>query len=186
MGRRTSALILAMALSGVIVVPLEGQAKKPSGLTFYMNWFGDCAGSGYLALKSVPNPDDCALYFPGLGDTYSFPGSAGLPVKLDATHPITLDFVLTHVAHVAADFEVALTGTVDGEEAEIASGIQTVLAAGPGATPLHYELEPDAALDDELISSLDLNVSWTNGVTYSSIDLQSGTAFVVIHGQKRR
>jgi hypothetical protein len=145
-----------------------------------MNWAGDCAGSGYLALVATPNPDDCALYFPGLGDSYSFPGSEGTPFALDATKPIAVDFVLAHRVTVAADFEAVLTGTINGEMTPIASGTQTIVAGVAGLpTPVHFDLEPDAALNNATVTGLNLTINWTNGLTYSSIDFDSGATLIM-------
>lgn len=181
----TTVVVLALMGPGTGAVASKPRAK-PRPVTYYMNWFGDCAGGGYLSLKAVPNPDDCALFFPGLGSSHAFRGSAGLPLVLDASQKVVVDFELIHVAQVAADFEVVVTAAIDGEETEVARGVQTLLAAGVGRTALHYELEPDAALDGAALESLTATVNWTNGVSYSSIDLQSDTARVVLEGRKAR
>jgi hypothetical protein len=185
MVRRITALILVAALAGLVVSPAEAKKKKkkapaPVAITYYMNWMGDCAGGGYLALVATPNPDDCALYFPGLGETYSFPGSEGTPFALDATKPITVDFQLITVVTAAAEFEAVLTGTINGEEKPIASATQTVIAGTSAArVPLHFDLEPDAALNNAQITGLNLTINWTSGVTYSTIDFDSGATMVV-------
>jgi hypothetical protein len=187
MARRMTALVLIVALAGLIASPVEAKKKRkpaPVAVTYYLNWLGDCAGSGFMALEPAPNPDSCALFFPGLGDTYSFPGSEGLPFALDATEPITVDFGLGTVASVAAEFEAVLSGTVDGEDKQIASGTQTVVAAGPGTTPVHFDLEADPALDNTSVTALTLTINWTGGVTYSSMQLEEGGANMVIHGIK--
>jgi hypothetical protein len=185
MVRRITALILVAALAGLVVSPAEAKKKKkkapaPVAITYHMNWGGDCpTGSGYLALTPTPNPDACALYFPGIADTYSFPGSEGTPFALDTTKPIAVDFLLIDVVSAAAEFEAVLTGTIDGQETPIASGTQTIVAAAGMRTPVHFDLEPDAALNNALLTGLNLTISWTSGVTYSTIDLDAGATMIV-------
>ncbi|MGI8407286.1 MAG: hypothetical protein ACR2L3_02085, partial [Actinomycetota bacterium] len=90
MMRKITALILIAALTGLIMSPAEAKKKKkPVAVTStqYLNWLGDCAGSGYLSLEPVVNDESCALFFPGVGDTHAFPGSEGLPLTLDASQP---------------------------------------------------------------------------------------------------
>jgi hypothetical protein len=186
MTRKIASVVLVALLASVITGPVEAKKKpKPAPITYYLNWGGDCAGYGFLSLTSQPNDASCALFFPELGNSYSFFGDEGTPFALDTSKVITLDFVLNQVASLAADFEVVLEGTVNGKSAEIASGTQTVLV-GVSATPaaVHYDLEPDASLNGARISDLRLTVTWTNGVTYSTMDLQSGSATLVISGAK--
>ena len=186
MSRKVASVVLIAFLVSVVAAPVEAKKKdKPAPSTYYLNWGGDCAGAGFLSLTPQPNPDSCALFFPGLGDSYSFFGSEGTPLTLDAGKTVTVDFVLNQVASVAADFDVVLEGTVNGKSKEIASGTQTVLA-GTTVTPasVHYDLEPDASLDKAKISDLRLTVTWSNGVTYSTMDLESGSATLVINGGK--
>ena len=181
--RKIGIVALVVALAGLVVSPVEAKKRKkavPVQVTYYMNWFGDCAGSGVLGLETVPNPDACALYFPGLGDSFSFPGSEGFPFALDVSKPITVDFSLSTVVTVAADFEVVLEGTIGDEDKVIASGTQTVLAATNANPPaVHYDLEPDAALDKAQITHLTLTISWTNGATYSTIDFDAAPNLVI-------
>lgn len=181
MGRKVLVALLVASLTGGISPAVEAKKKaRPRPLLYYMNWIGDCAGSGSLAAKFVANPDDCALFFPGLGSEHVFVGPAASPFTLDASREAVVDFELTHVAQVAAEFEVELTAMVDGEAKTIATGTQTILAAGPGRTPVHYDLEPDPAFDGATLDSLSLTVAWTSGVSYSSIDLQNGSGAVVV------
>ncbi len=185
--RKITAVALVVALAGLISSPVQAKKnkKKPSGsapieLTYYMNWFGDCAGSGYLALESTPNDASCALFFPGLGDTYAFGGAVEGPFTLDATKPITVDFVLSQVVSAAAEFEVDLRGTIKGESTDIASATQAITAATSlESTPLHYELQPEASLQGANVSDLTLTISWTSGATYSQMIFDSGTTMVV-------
>lgn len=181
----TTVLVLTLAVSGTGAVAAKSRAK-PRPVTYYMNWFGDCTGGGYLALKSVPNPDDCALFFPGLGSSHAFRGGAGMPLVLDAASKVVVDFELVHIAHVAADYEVVVTASVGGEDVEVARGVQTLLAKGVGRTALHYELDPDPALDGAALESLTATVNWINGVSYASMDLQSDTARVVLSATRSR
>ncbi len=181
MGRKTFAVLLAVSLVGGFGSAVEAKRKtRARPITYWMNWIGDCSGYGLLAATFQANPDDCALFFPGLGTEHAFVGPAGADITLDASREVVVDFELTHVAQVAAEFEVELTAFVDGEEQTIASGTQTVLAAGVGRTPLHYELEADPALDRKVLESVTLTVAWTSGVSYSSIDLQNGSGAVVL------
>lgn len=180
--------ILSALIAGATVMPVAAAKKKkqpkPIAVTYHLNWFGDCEGGGYLSAEAVPNPDNCALFFPGIVDTYSFPASEGSAFSLDATQPITVDFDLSSAASAATEYEVVVTATIAGEEKQIASGTQMVLAAAYGITPVHYELEPDAAFDKATVATLTATVSWVSGMTYSKIDLDSGTATITTHGFK--
>lgn len=179
MSRRITGLLLVALVAGLVATPV--QAKKAAGpATYYISWAGDCAGSGYLATASSPNPDACALYFPGLGDSHSFAAVAGLPLVLDARKAILVDFSLGHVASVAADFDVTLTGEVDGKDVEIATDTASVVAAGPGSTPVHVDLDPDDSLVKGKVTRLILTVTWSGGATYSQMELEEGTATVVL------
>jgi hypothetical protein len=183
-------LVLALALAGLIAAPVDAKRRRkprklrPKVVTYQMNWGGDCAGGGYLGLETVPNPDSCALYFPELGNSYSFPATEALGFKLNAKKTVTVDFTLNHVASVAADFEAVLEGTVNGKTKEFASQTQTITAAtNAQATPVHFDLDPADTLHKGKVSALYLTVSWTNGVTYSTINFDAG-APVVVHGYK--
>ncbi|MDQ3952368.1 MAG: hypothetical protein M3279_05315 [Actinomycetota bacterium] len=181
MGRKVFTALLVVSLAGGIAPAAEAKKKaRPRPLTYYMNWVGDCSGSGLLAVKFVANPDDCALFFPGLASEHVFVGPAASPFRLDASREVAVDFELTHVAQVAAEFEVELTAVVGGDTKTVATGTQTILAASVGRTPVHYDLEPDKALDGKTLEGLSLTVSWTSGVSYSSIDLQNGSGAVVL------
>ena len=181
--RRITALILVVAIAGLVVGPADAKKKKkpaPVSITYHMNWGGDCAGSGYLALAPAPNPDSCALYFPGLGDSHSFPSSEGTPFALDATKSIPVDFVLSHAASAQATFEAVLTGTIKGESTPIASANQTILVGISGMpTPVHFDLEPDAALNNSVLTGLSLTISWTDGFSYSTIDFDAGATVII-------
>ena len=185
MVRRITAFILVVAIAGLVVGPADAKKKKkPASITYHMNWGGDCAGSGYLALAPTPNPDACALYFPGLGDSHSFSASEGTPFALDATTPIPVDFVLSHAASAQAVFEAVLTGTIKGESTPIASANQTIPVGVSGMpTSVHFDLEPDAALNNAVVTGLSLTISWTGGFSYSTIDFDAG-ATVIINGAK--
>ena len=177
MRRKLTAIVLAAAIAGLIVSPVEAKKKKPAPVevTYWMNWFGDCAGSGVLSLTYTANEGACALYFPGLGDSYSFATHEGTPFALDASKPIIVDLRLVEVVSLAADFEVTIEGEIGGENKVIASGTQTVLASMSATTaPLHFELEPDASLNKAKVEGLRVTVAWTNGATYSQIDFDYG------------
>ena len=181
MGRKLFTALLVASLAGGVAPAVEAKKRaRPRPLMYYMNWVGDCSGSGLLAAKFVANPDDCALFVPGLRSEHVFVGPVATPFRLDASREVTVDFELTHVAQVAAEFEVELTATVDGDTKTVATGAQTIVAAGIGRTLLHYDLEPDPALDGRTLEGLSLTVTWTSGVSYSSIDLQNGSGAVVI------
>jgi hypothetical protein len=184
MFRRLAAVVMVVALAGLIAAPADAKKKSPE-LTFYMGWYGDCAGAGLLSITRPETPESpCALYFPTLGDSHAFGGSEGMPFSLDATRPVVVDVTLSHVASAAADFEVVVEGTIKGKDRVIASGSQTVVAgAFVQATPLHFELEADPALNKGKISYLTVTISWTNGVTYSQIDF-SQPATVVLGGTR--
>lgn len=186
MSRKIMAVLAVSVLAGCVLNPVDAAAKRrarPVVMTQFLNWGGDCAGSGYLALSHVPNPDSCALYFPELGSEYYFAGGEGMPFTLDSDEKVTLDFDLNSVVTAAAEFEAALSATAGGEQVEVASATTTV-QVGNGATAVHFDLEPAAELDDARLSGLNLTITWTDGVTYSSIDLESGSARLVLHGLK--
>ena len=179
MSRKATALVLAALVAGLVAGPVQAKKAVPAS-TYYISWAGDCTGVGYLADKPSPNPDACALFFPELGSSYSFGAIDGLPVVLDARKPIPVDFSLSHVASVAATFDVTLSGEVDGKDAEIGAGTATVTASGPGSTPVHLDLEPDPSLHKGKVTRLTLTVTWSDGVTYSQMELEEGNATVVL------
>ena len=188
MSRRISALVAVGALALALLKPAEAVAKKkprPAVMTQYLNWGGDCSGAGFLALAHVPNPDSCALFFPQLGNEYYFAGSEGMPFVLEADKAATLDFTLSSVVTAAAEFEAVLSATVGDEQVEVAAATAGVQAASSlGGTDVHFDLQPAAELDNTKVSALNLTITWTDGVTYSSIDLDSGTAKLVLYGFK--
>lgn len=186
MVRRLTAVVAAVALAALAVAPADAAAKtkKAAPKTYYLNWAGDCSGSGYLSLKPVPNPDDCALFFPQLGDTHFFAGSEGMPFALDATKTIPVDFNLSTVASAAAEFEALLTATVGGAQVDVASATTSVQVAGPGATPVHFDLEPDPALHRAKVSSLTLTIRWTSGFTYSSMQVGTEGSRMIVSPSK--
>lgn len=188
MTRRSTAILAAVAAAALLVAPTGALAKKkpaprPVTVTQYLNWGGDCAGAGFLALTHTPNPDSCALFFPELANTHAFGGAEGLPIALDASQPVTVDFTLSNVATAAADFEAALSATVGDEQVDIGSATVNVPAT-PDDVPLHFDLEVPAELDKAKVTALTLQITWTGGFTYSSIDLDSGTAQLVVNGFK--
>ena len=188
--RRTIAVVLALALAGLISAPVTAKPKqpKPTNITYYLNWQGDCAGSGYLADKITPNPDACALYFPGLMQPapspwggYEFPAYEFSPFQLNAKEPITVDLTLNNIGSAAADFVVTLDGTVSGKDVTLGSATQQLTS--PVSETLHFELDPDDKLDKGKVTYLTVSVMWTGGVTYSQIDFDAG-APVAIAGYK--
>lgn len=187
--RRITALLLVVALAGLVAGPVQAKKKKPKApvpvaVTYYINWAGDCAGSGFLSVTSTPNPDACALFFPELGNSFAFPASDGLPFVLDATKAMTVDFELSHALTVAGEYEVIVTGTVAGQDAEVARGTATVAAAAEESTPMHFDLQPDAALDKAEVSALTLTINWSGGMSYSTIALEDGTATMVVNAYR--
>lgn len=186
MSRKTMAILAVGAVVGLLVNPAGAAAKKrlrPMTMTQFLNWGGDCAGSGYLALSHVPNPESCALYFPELTSQHYFGGSEGMPFVLDADQKVTVDFDLNSVVTAAAEFEAVLSATVDDDQVDVASATVAVQVAN-GSTPVHFDLEPAPALDNAKVSGLNLTIAWSDGVTYSTIDLDSGTAQMVVRGFK--
>lgn len=190
--RRVTALALTLALAGLIPAPASAKAakaqSKPTNLVYYLNWAGDCAGSGFLAPQLRANPDSCALYFPGLMNPapslyggHVFPAIKLRAFDLNADKPITVDFRLSNVSSVAADFVVTVDGTIDGKDVTIGSATQQVTS--PVAEDLHFEIDPAAELDEGRVTGLSVSIDWTGGVTYSSIDIDAG-APVVIAGYK--
>lgn len=186
MNRKIAAILAVGALAGALLSPAHAVAKKkarPLVMTQYLNWGGDCGGAGYLALSHTANPDSCALFFPEVASEHYFAGSQGMPFVLDADQDVTVDFTLNSVVTAAAEFQATLTATVGGEQVDVASATTTVQVAR-GATPVHFDLEPARALDNAKVSALNLTITWTDGITYSSIDLDSGTAQLVARGFK--
>lgn len=184
MFRRFTAIVMVVAIAGAIAAPADAKRKSPE-MTYYMDWYGDCAGGGLLTnVQPDPPESPCALYFPTLGDSHMFGGDQGMPFSLDTTKPVVVDVTLTHVVSATADFEVEVEGTVKGKDRLIASDVQTVVAGTfVENTPLHFELEADPALNKAKISYLTVTLSWTNGVTYSQIDF-SQSATVVLGGTR--
>lgn len=176
--RRVTAMVLAVALVGLISAPVSAK-PKPTTAVYYLNWQGDCAGTGYLGTKIVPNADDCALFFPGLMSPapsayggFTFPGYEIGTFKLNAKKPITVDFKLSNVGSVAADFVATVDGTVNGKDVTFGSATQQVTS--PVSEDLHFELDPDDALDKGKVTNLSVTIDWTGGLTYSQIDFSSG------------
>ena len=186
MFRRALIPILVVAIAGSIAGPVEAKKKpRPKAVTYFLNWAGDCAGGGYLSLKSVPNEGtSCALFFNTQSESLSFPATEGLPLLLDATKPITLDFDLTNVVQATAEYEAVLTSSIKGDRETIATATQTVTAQALGSTAVHFDLEPDAALNRARMNDLNLTINLKSGVSYSTLDVQSGTAQLEIHGLK--
>lgn len=185
MTRKVMALLLVLTVAGAVAAPASAKRKppKPAPATYYLNWLGDCSGAGFLSLKPEPNPDGCALFFPELGSSHSFGAVDGLPLTLAATD-IAVDFELRHVATVAGEFQVDLTATVGGEQVTVGTATASVVAAGLGRTALHFDLAPDAALQGAKLETMTLTVSWTDGVSYSSVAVEEGTATMVVHRAK--
>ncbi|HYI46441.1 MAG TPA: hypothetical protein VE174_13370 [Actinomycetota bacterium] len=57
------------------------------------------------------------------------------------------------------------------------------LTAAAGGGELHFELDADDKLDKGKVTALSVSIVWTGGVTYSSIDFDTG-APVTIDGYK--
>jgi hypothetical protein len=183
MFRKIAALALITSIAIFGTGQVEAKKKPAAGpLNYYLNWLGDCAGGGYLSLESTPNADDCALYFNGLAETHDFPGSEGLPIVLDADKPVTVDFDLGTVYEINAEFEAVLSGVIKGKSKPIASASQVILATPPqGPAHVHFDLEPDAALDKARLERVTLTVTLKSGLSYGSMILD-GTATMVING----
>ena len=193
MTRRITALLVILVLAGLVVSPADAakkkkkkKVKKPVAVTStqYLAWVGDCTGSAMLSPTVAPNPDACALFFPELGSTFTFAGTAPAGLKLNAAKPITVDFSLSQVATAAADFRVDVTATVAGKEMTLATGTETITAEAQSSHPFHYELKPDAAANGKVLTSLAVTVTWASGFTYSSMEIEPGDDPVVIHGFK--
>jgi hypothetical protein len=179
MSRKLTAFVLAALAAGLVAAPVQAKKTVPPS-TYYISWAGDCTGMGYLATKPSPNPDACALFFPELGSSYTFGATDGLPIVLDAGKAIPVHFSLSHVASAAATFDVTLSGQVNGKDAEIGAGSATFTANGPGSTPVHLDIEPDPSLHKGKVTRLSLTVTWSDGVTYSQMQLEDGSATVVV------
>lgn len=186
MRTKLTTILLVTVLVVGMGTPSEARNRKhakPATTVLYLNWLGDCTGSGFLDTKPTMNSGACALYFPGAGgvggSSYDFPAAGGVPFELDAARDLSLDIELQNVASVAATFDVVVNGSIDGDDKEIASGSQTVTAPA-GAASVHLDLPPDKALDGAVVNKLDLTVTWSGGVTYSSIDIESGTSNLVV------
>jgi hypothetical protein len=150
-----------------------------------MNWDGGCDGGGYLSLKAVPNPAACSQYLPGTERSHTFRASGQAPFVLDATKPIAVDFTLDHIVSGAAEFEVTLEATIGNQTRVIASGAQAVTAETAWEpTAFHYDLEPDVNLHLAKISYPSVTITWSDGATWSNIDMESGNATVAFTGAK--
>jgi hypothetical protein len=187
MSRKLVHLLLGLALVGLIAGPVEAGKKRgsPAPITYFMNWDGGCDAGGYLSLTPAPNPDGCAQFFPGFEPSHTFRATGQAPFVLDATKAISVDFELDHIVTGAAEFEVVLEATIGKRTEVIASGSQAVTAAtAMEPTAVHLELEPDAGLHLDKLSYLIATVTWTDGATWSVIDMENGNASVVFNGAK--
>jgi hypothetical protein len=54
------------------------------------------------------------------------------------------------------------------------------MATGPGSTPVHVELDPEDSLHKAKLTALTLTVTWSDGVTYSQMELEEGGATLVV------
>ena len=189
MSRKMVNLALVLALVGLIAGPVRAgkPRKSPAPVTYFMNWDGGCDGGGYLSSAPAPNPDACAQYVPGDDPSHAFTGSRQARFIIDATKTISVDFEVDHIVSGAAEFEVVVEATIGkaaaGEEAKvIASGSQAVTAeTGFEPTAFHYELEPDADLHLAKASYLTVTIAWTDGATWSRLDMESGNASVTFN-----
>ncbi|MDQ3878220.1 MAG: hypothetical protein M3290_07720, partial [Actinomycetota bacterium] len=107
MGRLT-AVLLVIGLVVAMGAPSQAQKRRPPKATttvLYLNWLGDCTGSGFLDTKPTMDSDACALFSPEVvvagGSSYDFPAAGGVPFKLDASREISVDIELQNVASVA-------------------------------------------------------------------------------------
>ena len=189
MSRKLAHLALALALVALIAGPVQAgkNRRSPGPTTFFLNWDGGCDGGGYLSSAPVPNPAACAQYFPVANLSHAFRATGQAPFILDATKTISVDFVLDHIVSGAAEFEVVVEATIGKATAGtrsqvIASGTQAVTAeTGFDPTTFHYELEPDAALHLAKASYATVTITWTDGATWSTIDMESGNASVTFN-----
>jgi len=182
MFRRTAALILIFSVVILGSAPVSAKKKRTSvPLTYFLNWQGDCAGGGFLSLESSDG-STCALYFNTQAEEHSFPAAEGLPLVLDAREQIPLDFELTTVYQVTAEFEATLTGSVKGERKTIATAAQTLEPQAGGSTSVHFDLEPDPSLQNAKFTDLNLSIALKSGYSYCTLD--TGTGTLVVHGFK--
>lgn len=185
MSRKLAYLSLALAFVGLIAGPVEAgkNRRSPVPITYFMNWDGGCDGGGYLSLTAAPNPGACAQYVPGTDTSHTFRASGQAPFILDATKPISVDFEVDHIVSGAAEFEVVLEATIGKDTMEIASGTQAVVVeTGLEPTALHYEFKPDPSLHLAKVSYPVVTVTWTDGATWSTLDMESGNASVAFNG----
>jgi hypothetical protein len=190
MSRKLAHVSLALAFVGLIAGPVEAgrNRRSPAPVTYFMNWDGGCDGGGYLSLVAAPNADACAQYVPGTDTSHAFRASGQAPFVLDATKPISVDFEVDHIVSGAAEFEVVLEATIGGGHSkQIASGTQAVVAeTGVEPSAFHYEFEPDQGLHLAKVSYPIVTVTWTDGATWSRLDMESGNASVAFNATEAR
>jgi hypothetical protein len=185
--RKLAHLLLGLTLVGLIAGPVQAGKKRgsPAPITYFMNWDGDCTAGGYLSLAPVPNPSACAQYVPAADTSHIFRATGQAPFVLDATKTIAVDFEIDHIVTGAAEFEVVLEATFGKDTKVIASGTHAVTAAtGLEPTAVHLELEPDAALHMAKVSYLAATVAWTEGATWSRLDMESGNASIAFNAAR--
>jgi hypothetical protein len=188
MSRKLVHIALALALVGLIAEPAGAgkNRRSPAPITYFMNWDGGCDGGGYLSSAPAPNPAACAQYVPTI-TSHAFRATGQAPFILDPAKTISVDFELDHIVSGAAEFEVVVEATIGkattGTRSRvIASGTQAVTAeTGFEPTVFHYELEPDAGPQLVKASYPIVTIKWTDGATWSQLDMESGNASVTFN-----
>ncbi|MGH2691778.1 MAG: hypothetical protein ACRDHM_04675, partial [Actinomycetota bacterium] len=186
MRTRVFAIGLSVALGAAFVIragATHAQEPVPAAIDFFLHWDTGCSGSGFMDLEDRPSEDSCALFFPVIAEgPYDFPAEAGLPFQLDSSRKIDIRFVVFSIATAAVQFDLTVSGKVDGQPKQIAAGSQTVLAAALMDTVVQASLDPDPSLNGATVTELKFTVDWSGGTTYSQMDLTTDSARVTVGG----
>ena len=202
--------ILATALAGglvlgALVAPAAAKKKKKpkapvpvaSEVKYFLRWDGDgtTCDAQYLSIEdaedggsgceSIGLPAQEVLIATGQGAlTHEWPAQDGLPFVLDATRKITGEITMRGLVGANSKVEVVVSGEVDGEVKEIASGetqAQNFAVTGQtGPQVLKFEIAPDAALNGKTVQSLLLTTT-TRGVNVLTyFDLENPPSFMTV------
>lgn len=178
--RKIIVLALVAALAAGAIAPATAKKKKkkkpvPVELQFFLRMDADCAAP-FLSLTDGED-GDCVYGDGGLNDVYqqtglletamSYVAADGLPFTLDPTRHLTGSIALrgwNGAGAGPAEVDMVLTGTIAGEDVELATYTEAY-TAGPQETKvitLDLELKPELA--GAIVEGLTLYV-YSHGTT---------------------